>query len=686
MSITRIGADIGGTFTDVAAVDHEGRLHIGKRLTTHGAEHEGVIQAVRDTGVALDRPDTILAHGTTLVINALLERKGAKVALVTTDGFADLLDIGRGNRSDIFTLRFRREGPLVPRAMRFEIAERTYGDGTVAEVPTDADLAALVSRLQAAGTEAVAVSFLNSYLNPANELHVADYLRRHLPGIPVTASASLSRQWREFERFTTGTANAYIAPVFDRYLQRLIGGVSEDGFQGEFVVLDSSGGAMAIDTAKRFPVRAVESGPVGGVIGARTLASTLGIDNLVTLDIGGTTAKSALVEHGDYATTDLYWIGGEKHGFPLQVSTVDIIEISVGGGSIASLDARGALQVGPHSAGSKPGPVCYGLGGTQPTLTDANLYCGRIDKDHFAGNFTLNVEGAKDAIERLAEQAGMPAQRLALGIIRLANMRVASTVRRQTLERGYDPRSFTLLASGGAGPLHACEVAAEVGIDKVLIPRFPGHYSALGMLGANLRLDRTEVVMSPLDELEPARIRALLEAIASDLVSELSVKGGKDGDIHFRYALAIRFRGQEHALWIAGPGEGLDVPEDIAAQLRATFEEEYERRYGHLDRMSRLEAVELKLVAERVLPPVTIGYEQMAGGARSAQSALWGDGEGESIAIPVIPRSTLRVGDEFEGPAVIHEIGATTSVPPRARVRVLESEAILIDVSRVRDR
>lgn len=683
MGTTRIGADIGGTFTDVAAVDSEGRLHIGKRLTTHGAEHEGVIQAVRDTGVDLTKPDTILAHGTTLVINALLERKGAKVGLVTTEGFADLLDIGRGNRSEIFSLRFRREGPLVPRGMRFEISERTYGDGTVERLPTNGELDALADQLRAAGAEAVAVCFLNSYLNPANELHVAAYLEEALHGIPVTASSSLSRQWREFERFTTGTANAYIAPVFDRYLQRLTGGISEDGFKGEFVVLDSSGGAMAVDTAKRFPVRAVESGPVGGVIGARTLAATQNIDNLVTLDIGGTTAKSALIEHGEYATTDLYWIGGEKQGFPLQVSTVDIIEISVGGGSIASIDATGRLQVGPHSAGSKPGPVCYGLGGTRPTLTDANLYCGRIDKDHFAGNFTLDVNGARRAIEGLAREADMSPERLALGILRLANMRVASTVRRQTLERGYDPRSFTLLASGGAGPLHACEVAAEVGIDRVLIPRFPGHYSALGMLGANLRLDRTEVVLGRLDELDIPRIRDTLATIARELTSELTFKGDKNtSNLLFQYALAIRFRGQEHALWIAASGAGLDVPDDLVAQLQASFEEEYVRRYGHLDKMSKLETVELKVIGERILPPVSINYAKIEEGERTEHQALWGGGEG--VRVPVIPRSTLKAGDEFSGPAVVHEIGSTTSVPPRAHVKVLEGDAMLIDVSKVR--
>lgn len=539
---SRIGVDIGGTFTDVAAVDSQGRLHIGKRLTTHGAENEGAIQAVLDTGIDPNASGTLLAHGTTLVINALLERRGSKVALVTTSGFADVLDIGRGNRSDLFNLRYRRQAPLVPRELRFEIGERTGADGAVIQSPTGEDLEALIAELTAAQAESVAVAFLNSYANPQNEEQVADFIRQRLPEVPVTTSSSLSRQWREYERFTTATANAYISPVAHRYLHRLVGGVSEGGFKGEFVVLDSSGGAMTLETATHKPVQAVESGPVGGVIAARTLAARLGIEDLCTFDMGGTTAKSALIENGDYARRDLYWIGGERKGFPLQVSTVDIIETAVGGGSIASLNDMRELQVGPRSAGSRPGPACYGLGGVQPTLTDANLYCGRINRDHFAGNFTLDVDAATRALEGLAKQAGLTPERLALGIIRLANLRVASTVRRQTLERGNDPRKYTLLASGGAGPLHVCEVANEVGINRVLIPRFPGHYSALGMLGANLRRERRELVGGDLSKLEASKLRSLVHRIADELRVELESNAGDDRDTILSYELAVRFR------------------------------------------------------------------------------------------------------------------------------------------------
>jgi N-methylhydantoinase A len=675
---SRIGVDIGGTFTDVAAVDSQGRLHIGKRLTTHGAENEGAIQAVLDTGIDPNASGTLLAHGTTLVINALLERRGANVALVTTSGFADVLDIGRGNRSDLFNLRFHRQAPLVPRELRFEISERVNSDGSIGHVPTDEDLEALVAQLANARAESVAVAFLNSYANPENEELVAEYIRRHLPDAPVTTSSSLSRQWREYERFTTATANAYIAPVAHRYLNRLVNGVSEGGFRGEFVVLDSSGGAMTLETAINKPVQAVESGPVGGVIAARALAARLGFEDLCTFDMGGTTSKSALIENGDYARRDLYWIGGERRGFPLQVSTVDIIETAVGGGSIASLNAMGELQVGPRSAGSRPGPACYGLGGVQPTLTDANLYCGRINRDHFAGNFTLDPDAATRAIEGLAKEAGLSPDRLALGIIRLANLGVASTVRRQTLERGNDPRKYSLLASGGAGPLHACEVAREVGINRVLIPRFPGHYSALGMLGANLRRERRELVGGDLTKLEPARLRRLVDRIADELRVELESTAGGDRDINLSYALAVRFRGQEHTLWIS-VGSGIDVPDDFAERVRQAFDAEYERRYGHIDALSSREAVELQVVMERVLPPVPLNYYEPEEGERTSQRALWSD-EG-LVDTPVIPRASLRVGETLVGPVVLYETGSTTAIPPGAAAQVLDDGTILVELS-----
>lgn len=311
-----MGADIGGTFTDVAAVDADGRLHIGKRLTTHGAEGDGVLAALADTDTDLSGSEAILAHGTTLVINALLERKGARVGLVVTEGFGDVIEGGRSSRPEIFNLTYRRDPVIVPPELRFEVAERVHASGEIAVQPSQDEIDGLADKLLAAGVEAVAVAFLNSYVEPANERLVADRLRTRLPGITVTVSSDISRQWREAERFTTAAANAYVAPVADRYIERLLNGLQSDGFTGEFVVLDSNGGALALDAARRFPVKVVESGPVAGVIGARELAEQFGIENMVTFDMGGTTAKSCLIEGGRYASTELYWINGYEWGSP----------------------------------------------------------------------------------------------------------------------------------------------------------------------------------------------------------------------------------------------------------------------------------------------------------------------------------------------------------------------------------
>jgi N-methylhydantoinase A len=679
--VSRIGVDIGGTFTDVGAVDEDGRLYVGKRLTTHGAESDGVLAAVVDTKFNLSRDALIVAHGTTLVINALLERKGSKVAIVTTTGFADLLDIARATRSESFNLRYRRDPPLVPRDQRLEIDERTDATGAIIKRPTDEDLERLVSDLRALGAEAVAIAFLHSYIQPANEELVADHIRRTL-GVPVTTSNALSRQWREYERFSTASANAYVAPVAKRYLGRLLEGLGGEGFSGQFVVLDSSGGAMSVDTATRVPVRAVESGPVAGVIGGRTLAHSLGIKNLVVFDMGGTTAKVSLVEDGEFATMDQYWIGGRSRGFPLQISTVDIVEVSVGGGSIAWLDDSGSLRVGPRSAGSQPGPACYGLGGTQATVTDANLYCGRLEKDHFIGSLRLDPEAASEAIEKLAEEAGLPPMRLALGTLQLANLQIASAVRRQTLERGRDPQEFTLLAVGGAGPMHGCEVAAEAGIREVLVPLFPGHFSALGMLGANLRVDRREVLLGLLEELDPERLQKTITRIADELGVELRFGSEDHVNAEVRYSLHMRYRGQEHTVRVALPDPGAQVPREVRDALRAAFEAEYVRRYGHLDHTSRLETVELEVVASRALPQVKSAYDAPPLGNVAEIETFWAERPAPLLGT-VVPRGLLSPGEEILGPAVIFEEGSTSVIPPGARVNVADDRTLRVDVSQM---
>ncbi len=677
---TRIGADIGGTFTDIASIQ-AGRLRVGKRLTTHGSEGDGIIQALTDAQVPLTDAHTVLAHGHTLVINALLERKGARTALVTTQGFGDILDVGRGSRPEMFNFRYRRDPVLIPPERRFELPERAYADGEIAVAPSEADLDALVKQLGEARIEAVAVALLNSYVQPANERQVRDYLQAALPEVAIVISSDLSRQWREFERFSTAAANAYVAPVAERYVVRLIDDLKQRGFNGEFVILDSSGGALSVDMARRYPVRTVESGPVAGVLAARDLATRLGFDNVATFDMGGTTAKSCLVEAGRFASTELYWINGFDRGFPLQIHCIDVTEVGAGGGSIAWIDESGRLRVGPRSASSHPGPASYGFGGTDPTVTDANVYCGRLDTNNFVGSLTLDADAARDAIDRLGRTLGMASDRLALGILKLANLSMAAAVRRQTIERGRDPREFALIAYGGAGPMHACEVAAEVGITRVVIPRFPGHFSAIGMLGVNLRFDRREIFRAKLDELDGPPLSAVVARIGREL--EVDMQSGSALDhVHasFSYSLALRYAGQDHTLMIPARTPGLLLDEDFAVFFRNKFEAEYLRRYGHADPQAAVEVVELEVVVERQIGvPQAEDYEFAPGSKSQIMSRF--SLETQPVMSEVTPRVALTTGGTFSGPMIVYEEGATTVLPPGVTGEVAPGGELLLDTA-----
>jgi N-methylhydantoinase A len=673
-----MGVDIGGTFTDVAVVDRDGRLQVGKVLTTPAREHVGVLEAISDSSVRLDQVD-ILVHGTTLVINALLERRGATVAVVTTAGFRDVVELGRSNRPESYNLFYHRDPALVPRERRLEIRERVLADGTIEEAPTDDEIRALADRVSATDVDAVAVAFLNSYVESGNEDRVADGLRRRLPGVLVTTSSSLSREWREYERFSSAVANAYVAPATDDYLARLEDAFDERGFAGRFVMLDSTGGALHPETARAYPLRLVESGPVGGVLASARLAERLGLDRVVTFDMGGTTAKSALVEAGRFDFADLYWIGGYDRGLPIQIPSADILEIGAGGGSIAWIDEGERLRVGPRSSAASPGPACYGLGGTEPTVTDANVYCGRLSPEHFSGTITIDAGRAAVAIEGLAERAGVPPMRLALGILTLANMSMAEAVRRQTVARGRNPRDLVLVASGGAGPMHACAVAAEVGIRSVVVPQAPGHFSAIGMLNANLRFDHREVFRAPLDRLDAAALTARLQTVAAELADIVLRGAGQDADgLTFRSVLAMRCVGQEHTILIASPWEGLVVPADAAAHLYGSFAREYDQRFGHFDAAAPVEIVELVVIAEQELRPVDVEHLVEDVGAPEATMLSYQLSEEDPLETRVLDRRVLRSGAVVDGPALIYELGANTIVPPLARVVVLAGGELMI--------
>jgi N-methylhydantoinase A len=676
----RIGVDIGGTFTDVAAVGPDGAIHLGKRLTSVGAEDEAAVAAATDSGVPWTS-DTVLAHGTTLVINALLQRRVSRTALVCTQGFADVHELATDSRPEPYCLTYRRDPPLVPRDMRFEIHERITASGEILHQPSTEDIDALVTELRKAAPEAIAVGFLNSYVQPDNERHVCSALERAFPGMPVSLSSDISQSPREYQRFTTAAANAAVTPLMRNYLGRLESGIRSAGFSGDLVVLDSNGGAQGLGVAMAFPLRTVESGPVSGALASRNLALSHGVENAVSFDMGGTTAKACLIEKGRFLSTDLYWIGGYRRGFPTQVPCIDILEVGAGGGSIAWLENGTRLRVGPRSAGSSPGPACYGLGGAEPTVTDANLFCGRMPQTHLSGSLRLDPEAAARALTNLAREARMDARRVALGTLHLAVLSMAGTVRRQTLERGRDPRDFWLIASGGAGPMHACDVAREVGVRYVAIPMHPGHFSAIGMLSADLRFERKSSIGKALDDLSVETVTDAMQRIRGDLAEALSGVGASEADIRFEYALLLRYVGQEHTVKIPAPAVGLDVPEDFRSRFAAAFTEEYKTRFGHADTMSRIEVVQIELMGRRALPQPRIVPSNTHGLSLPQSSVAWFGLDDPPIQTPVLDRASLSAGQTFEGPVIVCEEGATSVIPPRSHARVLEDLTILVSLT-----
>jgi N-methylhydantoinase A len=676
-----MGIDIGGTFTDVAAVGPDGTLHIGKVLTTPGDESVGVLGAVDAGGVPLSEVD-VLAHGTTLVINALIQRRGARTALVATAGFGDVHEIGRGNRPEVSNLFYRRDPVLVPPELRFEIAERTYADGTIAQAPSDDDLDALVARLLEAEVEACAVALLNGYANPANEERVAGHLAAQLPGVFVTRATAISRQWREYERTTTAAANAYVGPAIGSYTEALEKALAAREFAGDFVFLASNGGAMTVGAVAEQPVRVVESGPVGGAVGAMALVRRLGIGNAVTLDIGGTTAKSCVIEADRFGMAEVFWVGGPRRGLPLQVPSVDVLEVGAGGGSIVGAGPSGNLVVGPRSAGSRPGPACYGLGGTELTVTDVNVYCGRLSPRYFEGTITIHPDLATEAVHRTSSRLGIPPDRLALGVLEIAAAEMGSAVRRLTLERGRVPADFTMVAYGGGGALHACEIARDVGIRQVLVPPAPGVFSALGMLGVDMRHERRAVLSVDVDDLDHVRLRETLDELAADLVAGEGGVVGEAGSagVRFSYGVELRYRGQEHTLLVPVGTAGLEVPEDIRDQLVARFEAAYRSRFGYVDPSSAIEAIEVEVVADRPLPPVARVREAPPSSRPDGEAEVLFRGYEGPVPTRVVHRGSLAEGDDVVGPAVIYEIGATTVIPPGARARVIAEACLVIEM------
>ena len=674
-----IALDTGGTFTDLAACDRAtGQVRTTKSLTDYDDLVEGVARCLDKAGVALDEADFI-KFGTTLVINTFLQRSGARVALVTTPGFADVLHLRRGNRPVPFDLRFAYDPALVPRSLCFEVPERIDAEGNVL-VPLDHDaVARLAGTLRAAGVQAVAVAFLHSWRNPAHERAAVSVLRDALPDMYVSASSDLSREFHEYERASTAAANAYVGPVLSDYVGRLNARLRQGGFARSLYLMASNGGACSVQRACAQPVALVESGPVGGCLGAAAYAAELRLPRAIAFDMGGTTAKCALVRDGAFEVTSPYYVGGKKHGFPVRGAVVDIVEVGAGGGSIAWLDEAGRMNVGPRSAGSSPGPACYGRGGAEPTITDANLLLGRIDPDRFlGGEMALDVPAAQDAMARVAAALGYVGQqgvdRAALGVVELGTIIMASAIKRITIERGHDPRDFALVVFGGGGPLHGAALARELAIPVVIVPPEPGVFSALGMLLADARSDATATFLRPLDAASIAEMAgefARMEREAADALAE----EGEGGALLFERQAEMRYRGQRATLKCA-LGAAADE-----AEIRARFEDAYRFRYGHMETGSPLEFVNLLLTAtSRIARPEPARLAVLPTGApvpAGARKVRFGDAE---LPTTIWRRAELPAGFSATGPAVIEEYGSTTLVGPRDLFAVGRLGEIRIDI------
>jgi N-methylhydantoinase A len=679
-----IAIDIGGTFTDLVACDVDsGAVAYTKSPTTYGQLGDAIFDCIRKAKLDA-REASFVKHGTTLVINALLQRAGAKTALLTTKGFRDLLEIGRGNRTQPFNLRFHREPPLIPRELRFEIDERIEGSGRVRTPVAVGELGALADTLRSQGVEALAISFLNSYLVPEHEQRAAKELRRLLPDIFITTGTELTREWHEFERTATAAANAYVGPQVSKYVAEFDAQLRCGGFKGSLLLMGSHGGVISAERGCREPITLVESGPVGGCIGAAAYGQHLGIDNLVAFDMGGTTSKCAMIERGRYAVESIYHIGGPDAGFPIRGNVIDILEVGVGGGSIAWLDAQQRLNVGPRSAGSMPGPACYGRGGAEPTVTDANLLLGRLDPKYFlGGEMQLAVDSARDVmVRRIGNPLGYGGDgavtKAASGLLTIANLTMSSIIKKVSIARGYDPRDFVLFSYGGGGPLHGIELARALKIPRVIVPPEPGNFSALGMLLADPRLDTARTVVVRLNPENLEKVLAVYAELEAEGLAALQREFG-DGDMTFEREVEMRYKGQHHSIKIPMSES------DDAGRLRTRFDQEYLRRYGHANTAAEAEIVVLHSLATLKMNRPEIAGLAKRGSARSVPEMqvrpIYFLEDDRFLPTQVYDRYALGRDFSGKGPALVVEYGSSTLIGPRDRFTIGKLGEIDIDCS-----
>jgi N-methylhydantoinase A len=682
---TRLAADIGGTFTDIVAFDEQsGRMLLGKALSTPSHLVDGVAHGVGKAGTGYQFAKTFL-HGSTIAINAILERHGAKAALLITEGFRDIYEIGRVNRPDSYNLYFKKHVPLIPRSMIFEIRERITASGDVLTSLDETGVAAICDKLEALGVEAVAILLLHSYRNIAHERRVKELVAERLPGIFVTASHELSQEYREFERCSTVVANAFIGPTVRDYVAGINLHLERSGFDGSFFIVQSTGGLYEARQAQSQCVRMLESGPAAGVVGARALCRELGLNDTIAFDMGGTTAKAGVIYRNEVLTTSTALIGGYNQALPVQIPMIDVFEVGMGGGSIASLAENNALSVGPKSAGAEPGPACYGRGGEQPTVTDANLVLGRLDPGNFlGGEMRLDTEAAERAIaHRIAEPLDMSMRAAADGILRIATTSMSYAVKSVSTQRGLDAAAFTLIAYGGAGPLHAAAIAHEIGMERVIVPRAPGHFCAFGMLFSDLRYDFVRTWPMRLADAGFAEIEAIYSDMFKSGRAALAQSKVKPSRIIVERSADMRYVGQEHAVTIELPPELFRRRDREGIKTR--FDEVHQLRYGTHAPNEPAEIVSLRATVTGVLRKPT--PERVAAGGRAPVSdarrgarPVFFSEHRRAEKTSVYAREALKSGNRIPGPALIEEHASTTLIPPGDRVEVDALGNLVIEI------
>ncbi|MGM0780126.1 MAG: hydantoinase/oxoprolinase family protein [Bacillota bacterium] len=676
----RVATDIGGTFTDLVYVDDQGYVGIAKSNTTPPNFEKGVLDVIDKAGVKTEQLSMFI-HGTTVIINTLTERKGAKMGLITTKGFRDILEIARGNRPDLFNVRYKKPVPFVERHLRLEVDERLNYKGEVLSTLKREEIEACVNYFKKEGVEAIAVSYLHSYVNSSHEQETVKIIKELWPEVFVTASNEITKEWREYERTNTAVLNAYVQPTATTYIDKLDKELRAQIEIDQRYIMQSNGGTTKFNNAKEAPINMVESGPVAGIFGAAVLGELIGEKNIIAFDIGGTTAKCSLIEDGEVkVSTDYYIEKDSRHaGYPIKAPVVDIVEIGNGGGSIAWIDNAGSLKVGPQSAGAYPGPVAYGLGGTEPTTTDANLLTGRLSPKNF--DYEVDMNNVKDAIQKkIGDHFGITAEEAALGIIRIANSNMLNALKLISIRKGHNPQDFTLLAFGGGGSMHAPALALELGVKKIVVPIASPVFSAWGMLMTDLRHDYIKTYIKRLNELTLVEMDDQWEEIEKHALAHYEDEGMTADQVEFHRFADMRYLGQEHTVKVPVPNG--KWKEEDKHSIIAKFHELHEKNYTFKLEDSPTEIVNLHVTAFGKVPKPAIGKVTRTGsveGAKKEDRNVYYEKQGW-VNTPVYDREVLPPNEVVHGPAIVEEKAAVTVIYQGQQLHLDDFGNIIIEM------